>query len=287
MKTTCTLLALSLSLTICPSTAQAQGRCTMNTIAGRYVFASTGASTIVLGVAPDTFHWNALYGPIAGVGVVDITREGTMDGQYWLVAGALNFGLAPLPWHATITLDGDCTGYWESDFGGALLRERFVVLDNGRELRAVTTDTAVPTGNWHTTAHRVTAPCKQHTLRGNYLIECKNLYQFPVPPPNIFGGAIHLRATFARGGDFTASIYGKVGPDNSGLEGFGHLTLNGDCTAEGTLTTPGFPIVNHARGVFFDGGRRGYWMPLANEMPDGTLVPHPYGFCVITRIDPR
>ena len=32
----------------------------MQNIAGTYAFTSTGASAIVGGVAPDTFHWQAL-----------------------------------------------------------------------------------------------------------------------------------------------------------------------------------------------------------------------------------
>ena len=119
-----------------------------------------------------------------------ITPDGIADGHYWLVAGAWNLGLTPVPWHATVTLDADCTGQFESDFGGSPLVEQFVVLGNGREIRAVATTTAVPTGNWLTTAHRIGGSCGQHKVRGDYLFECKNLFPFPSSALPIFGGRL-------------------------------------------------------------------------------------------------
>jgi hypothetical protein len=267
----------------------------MQNIAGTYALTATGASVIVAGTALDDFHWNALYGPIALAGVITIKRDGTADGKYWLVAGAWNFGLDPILWHADVTINPDCTGEFKSSFGGSDLIEQFVVIGNGREIHSVATQTAVPTGNWLSTAHRIDGaarfahlgPCGQHKVHGDYLFECKNLFQLPVPPPdpNVFGGAIHIRMKIAPGGDYTAAVYGKVGPSSIPFPASGHVKVNDDCTAEGTLETLALPTVSHARGVFFDEGRRGYWLPLANELPDGSTVPQPYGYCTITKID--
>jgi hypothetical protein len=259
----------------------------MQNIAGTYAFTFTGSSAIVAGTAPDTFHWNALYGPIAGVGVFTIKPNGTADGQYWIVAGAWNFGLTAIPLQATLTINADCTGSIQSYFQGALLKERFVVLGNGREIRSVATQTAVPTANWLTTANRIGGSCGQQKVHGDYLFECKNLFEFPGPPPNIFGGAIHIRMLISPGGDYTATVYGKVATDYSEFPAFGHITVHDDCTAEGTLATPFLPTVSQARGVFFDEGRQGYWLPLVNTFPDGSKRPQPYGYCLITQIDNR
>lgn len=93
-------------------------------------------------------------------------------------------------------------------------------------------------------------------------------------------------------GDFSGRMVGKVGPitsdvfptDPPGL-GFpvsGKVTVSDDCTAEGTLSTPAEPSINMARGVFFDEGRQGYWLPLDNLFPDQTTSPQVYGYCSIT-----
>ena len=288
MKNTFKLVVLVLGLSICPATASGQGQCTMQNMAATYAFTLTGASTIVLGPAPDTFHWSALYAPAAGVGVITIKPDGKLEGQYWVVSGTVNFGLTPIPLHGTATVNADCTGTIVGTLpDGSTQEERFVVLGNGREIHSVATETGVPTGNWLTTAYRLGGSCGQHKVHGDYLFECRNLFELPVPPPdpNIFGGAIHIRTLIAPGGDYTATVYGKVGPSNSEFPASGHLTVHDDCTAEGTLETPFLPTVSHARGVFFDEGRRGYWLPLVNVLPDGSTRPQPYGYCVITKVD--
>jgi hypothetical protein len=290
MKAAFTLVALLLCLW--PATSYGQGNCTLQNIVGTYALTSTGASTIVAGTAPDTFHWEALYGPIALVGVINIKRDGTADGKYWLVAGAWNLGLDAVPWQADVTLNSDCTGEFVSSYEGSTLIERFVVLGNGREIRSVATQTAVPTGNWLSTAHRIDGsprsahrgPCGQHKVHGDYLFECKNIFAFPPPNPS-FAGAIHIRMLIAPSGDYTATVYGKVGPDSTPFPAFGHLTVHDDCTAEGTLESTFLPTVSHARGVFFNEGKQGYWLPLANELPDGSTVPQPYAYCVITKVE--
>ena len=160
-----------------------------------------------------------------------------------------------------------------------------MILGNGREIRTVATQTAMPTGNWLGTGTRIGGSCGQHKVHGDYLFECKNLYEFPIDPPNIFGGAVHIRMLISPDGDYTATVYGKVATDNSEFPAFGHITIHDDCTAEGTLATAFLPTVSQARGVFFDEGKKGYWMPLINELPDGSTRPQPYGFCTITKVD--
>jgi hypothetical protein len=287
------LAVLFLCLIVCLSPAYSQGQCTMQNIVGNYAFGFTGASTIVKDAAPDTLHWDALYAPIAGVGLYTIKPTGKADGFYWLVAGAWNFGLTPVPFHATVDLRADCTGSLTADFFGSPMVERFVILGNGREMRSVATLTASPTGNWLTTANRITGSCGQNKVHGDYLMECKNIFELPVDPnhpldPHIFGGAIHIRMLISPGGDYTAKVYGKVGPDSTPFDAFGHITVNSDCTAEGTLATSFLPTVSHGRGVFFNEGKQAFWMPLVNTLTNNGVTntfPQPYGSCLVTQVD--
>lgn len=286
---TCLSFAFSLCLAMSLSALYGQGNCTLHNTAGDYAFAFTGTSAIVAQppVAADGLHWNALFAPIAGVGIYSIKPDGSVPGKYWMVAGARNFGLTPIPMNGSITLNRDCTGTTESLFGGAILREQFVVTGNGREIRSVAVQTAAPTGNWHTTSYRI-GSCGQRNVRGDYLFECKNLFPLPTPSPEnptIFGGAIHIRMKIAESGDYTGTVYGKVGPDNTPFDVNGRIVVNDDCTAEGTLAGAMLPAVSQARGVFFNNGKQGFWLPLAGLLPNGSTVNQPYGFCTITQLD--
>lgn len=53
------------------------------------------------------------------------------------IAGAVNFGLTAFPFYPRVTLNDNCTGSMEYAFGESILKENFVVLDNGREIRGV------------------------------------------------------------------------------------------------------------------------------------------------------
>ncbi len=286
MRSSC-LSAFPLCLVLSLPALYGQGNCTLTNIVGTYAFSFTGASAMITGPASDAFHWDALYAPIAGVGIYTIKPNGTATGKYWLVAGVINLGLNPVPWDAVITLNSDCTGTMQSSFNGAVLKEQFVVIGNGREIHAVATQTAMPTGNWHTRAYRINGSCSQNKVRGNYLFECKNLFPLPVPPAcsRHLRGAIHIRMNIAAGGDYTASVYGKVGPDNTPFDAFGNIKVHDDCTAEGTLATAFLPTISHAKGVFFNEGKQGFWLPLVMELPDKSTVNQPYGYCTITQID--
>ncbi|MDT8066899.1 MAG: hypothetical protein ROO76_01910 [Terriglobia bacterium] len=290
------LAVLFLCLSLCVSAAYGQGVCTMQNLAGTYAFKSIGSSTIA---GPgDGFHWKASYAPIAFVGWFTINPDGSGEGSSWGIAGAVNFGLAPFPFYPTFTLNDNCTGTMEYAFGESILKEKFVVLDNGREIRGVVMQTAIATGTWFTTARRITSSCGQNKVHGLYLFECSDLLPLSVvspPPDNIFAGAFQIQMLISPGGDYSGRMVGKVGPitsdafptDPPGL-GFpvsGKITVHNDCTAEGTLISPAEPSINMARGVFFDEGRQGYWLPLDNLFPDGTTSPTVYGYCSITLMD--
>lgn len=266
---------------------QAGDECSISTITGTYAFNFTGASTIVAGVAEDTLHWNALHGPIAGVGVWTVKPDGSADGYYWIIAGAWNFGLDPIPIHATIEVHSDCTGVMEYQFGDITLSERLVILADGREMRSVVTQTGVPTATWITTARRINGTCGQEKVKGEYLLSCKGLGELPIEPPNIFSGAALIRIQVAKNGDFTGMWYGKQGPIPGESPVTGNLTVYDDCTAEGPLAVEAMPgITNIAKAVFFDQGKNGYLLPLVNLGPDpGQIAPQPFAYCDVTLIE--
>lgn len=279
MKGTYSFVVLLLCLVVSLSAAYGQGNCTIKTISGTYAFNFTGSSTIVTGAAPDGFHWNALYAPIAGVGVFTVKPDGTADGSYWLIAGAMNLGpnpLIPTPFHPTVSVNPDCTGAIQYSFGTYPMSERFLVLDNGNEIRSIAVQTAVPTSNWITTLRRVGGACTQNKVAGSYLFSCKGLNALDAT--TTMAGATLIRMNISRDGSSTGIMAGKIGPlivPDTPVSGA--FKVNNDCTAEGTLNIPGVGQ-NVARGVFFNEGKEGYWLPLA-----GT-VPQSYGYCDIKQI---
>jgi len=278
VKRTYSLGVLLLCLVVSFSAAYGQGNCTIKTIAGTYAFNFTGSSTIVTGAAPDGFHWNALYAPIAGVGVYTVKPDGKADGYYWLVAGAMNLGpnpLDPTPFHATVSVNPDCTGAMTYSFGDYPMSEQLLVLDNGNEIRSVALQTAVPTSTWITTSRRVGGACTQNKVAGSYLFSCKSLNA--LDPANTLAGATLIRMNIARDGSSTGSFTLKIGPIVVQDAPFsGAIKVNDDCTAGGTMIIPGVGQ-NTARGVFFNEGKEGYWLPL-------TGTPQPYAYCDIKQI---
>jgi hypothetical protein len=275
------LLCLAVSLSV----AYGQGNCSVNMIKGSYAFNSSGSSTIISGVAADTVHFNALYAPIINVGVFTVTSSfpgpgATLDGYYWLIAGAQAAGLTQNPWHATITVNRDCTGTltYPGPFG--TMQEEMLILDNGNEIRSIlqTSPSVFPTPTWIMTARRLNGSCSQKQMAGSYLFSCKSL--FPVNATTIVGGNSLIRVTIAGDGKASAVFTGKFGPQivpDTTIPGV--FKMNDDCTASGTLDFGTFQSV--ARGVFFNEAKQGYWVPLVVD-PGGT--PQPYGYCDITQI---
>jgi hypothetical protein len=279
MKRTFSFGVLLLCLVFSLPAVYGQGTCTIKTIVGTYAFNFTGSSTIVTGVA-DGFHWSALHAPIAGVGVYTVKPDGTADGSYWMVAGAMDFGprLTPIPLHATISINPDCTGLMNYSFGSYSLSEELTVLDNGNEIRSMAVQTAVPTSTWNTTSRRVGGACTQNKVVGYYLLSCKSLFQLDAT--HIFAGTGLIRLHISRDGTAIGTFGGKFGPVNvPDYQVSARFIVNDDCTAEGTLNYGVGESV--AKGVFFNEGKEAYWLPL---VINPGAVPQPYGYCDIKQI---
>lgn len=102
-------------------------------------------------------------------------------------------------------------------------------------------------------------------------------------PTHIFAGASLIELNLAGDGKSTGTFTGKFGPQIvPPFPVSGVFKVNADCTAEGTLD---FGIgQNIAKGVFFNEGKEGYWLPLVN---DPGAIPQPYGYCDIKQIANR
>ena len=285
MTRTCSFGVLLLCLVVSFSAAYGQGNCTSKTIAGTYAFNFTGSSTIVTGNSPDSqdpLHWTALYGPIAGVGVFTVRplfprAEATADGYYWMTAGRMDLGdpANPIPFHANITVNADCTGLMTYTFGPYELAEHMVILDNGNEIRSLTVKTAVPTSNWVTISRRQNGACNQAKIAGSYLYSCKSLVA--ANPTTMIAAAalsrVNIESAGTASGVFTAKAADTV---LSNIPFTSTLKVNDDCTVAEVQTVPGMGTTT-IREVFFNEGREGFGLVLKSAS-------EPYGYCDIKQI---
>jgi len=277
-----------------------QGTCTMETASGTYAFVVQGASTAILNPSalPWLLHWDAKYAPLALVGMITLQKDGTGQGFWWQINGTANGGLTPVQFTLTTPESNpDCTGIFEYSFTFAgqahTNTEWYVLLDNGRELRSVSQSGGLPTGTWHTIAHRVSngaAPVTtfgQKNMQGDYLLSVDSLLPIDPQPPLAFGQAALMRVHISASGDFTGTWHGKIGPVLAISDVSGHFTVNPDGTLEASLNVAAAPgVTSIARGVLFDEGKRGYLIPLTNLVEGAPSIPQIYGLGEFTRIGP-
>jgi hypothetical protein len=284
--------ALILCLCIAVPAAQAQGKCSLQTMAGTYTFYSQGSSSIVdLSVQPFPIHWAAAIAPFIIVGQLSFTPDGVGEGFYWLIFGSVNAGLEPIPWHGTITeMNEDCTGVLEYPDPPSTIRERFIAFDNGREFHSVTMQTPnTPTAVWITNAHRISKSskpvnsCGPQTAHGIYMLRCESID--PIPQVGTFADAALFRLDVSLSGDFTGMLYQKVGPIYLEVPAKGTVAVNSNCSFSSTLNTPALPGTNRERGVLFNEGKEFYMLPIDTVGPGpNDRTPETFAFCQGKRI---
>ena len=292
MNRTLKLAALLLCLCIAVPAVQAQGKCSLQTMAGTYAFYSKGSSSIVdLSVQPFPIHWAAAIAPFTIVGELRFTPQGVGEGYYWLIFGSINAGLEPIPWHGTIIeMNEDCTGVLEYPDPPVVIRERFIVSGNGREFHSLPTQTPnTPTAVWITNAHRISKSskpvnsCGPQTAHGIYVLRCESID--PIPEVGTFADSALFRLNISLAGDFVGTLYQKVGPIYFEVPASGTVAVNSDCSFSSTLNTPNFPGTNRQRGVFFDEGKELLLLPIDTVGPGpNDLTPETYAFCQGKRI---
>jgi hypothetical protein len=288
MNRTLKLTALLLCLWVAVPAAYAQGKCSLQTMVGTYVIYEKGSSLIMdPSQQPYPLHWAAALAPFANVGLVTFKPNGVGDGYYWIYIGALpHASYDPIPDQVTITeLNENCTGkftYVANLPGGlsATVEERFIVFDNGREFRSVPTSiqNGLPTLAWLGTGHRISKSaqpvkfCGQHTALGTYLMNAESI--IANDPAMGVADSLFIRADVSLSGDWTGTLYEKIGPVSVETAALGKFTVNPDCSFTWTLKVPEFfPGEIVSKGVFFNQGKEYFSLAL----DDPTLPPEQQG----------
>jgi len=274
----------------------------MQTIAGVSAFQVSGSLTVATAVVPGTPAWSAAYAPVALAGPLTVSPSGQVESWYWGFIGSSSTGLNPFPLHGEILeLQPDCTGLIRYSTpgivgGSVTITERFVVLDNGREIRSIKTATDNPQLNlavWHTNLRRIRhseaalGSCGQRMLQGIYVARCTGLENPTSGGLPLFASASIFRVTISDSGSYPGLFFTSVAGTSVESPAAGVFTVKSDCTIEGTLQTPLFPgVTNVGRGVIFDEGREGFFLPLVNNGPaPGQVTPIKFATRDLTRAD--
>ncbi len=286
--TTVVIALLLLTLVLVGPGAQAQGPCTLQTLSGTYVFYERGSSAIFDPTSqPYLFHWAGAFAPFVTIGEITIGSGGNGNGFFWIRDGSYNGGVDPIPFQVTVTeVNEDCTGKFTTTLalpGGLSLTivERVIVFDNGREYRAIpiSIQNGITTSTWVHEGHRISRPgelpnfCGPQTAHGSYLWTVENLVRFDTPYP-ILSDALLMRLDISMNGEFTGTLYEKLGPTgNIVLPVWGTTTVNPDCSFASTLNivfpSLGITATAPVRGVFFDQGKKAFGMNM-NTSSTGT-----------------
>lgn len=277
------IAGLLLCLGMLVPVAQAQEKCTLQTLAGTYVEYGRGASVAAdLTTQPFPFHWAGATATFVFVGQVTFTGGGSGDGYYWIKIGTMNTGFDPYPVHVTVTeLNENCTGKYQYDVSlpgvpSATIVERFILMDNGREYRSIpaSIQNGIPILSWLTVGQRIrkhtdpVATCGPQTIRGTYLFAVENV--IAADPTTAFFDNVLLHLNVSMDGNFTGMLYEKLGPiENIELPVWGTVTIDPDCSASQLLNVEiqGVPVTVSIRGFYFNEGKQFYGMAMDQEIP--------------------
>jgi hypothetical protein len=291
-------LAVFISVVICvgawAAPAAAQGTCTMQNLAGTYVFESKGSSALVSGLAPPAYpsHVMALYAPIEVIGRMTIAADGSVEGFYWAAIGTTNSGLDPVHWEGQISDFADCRGIitYAVPLTGmqgpmATIVEHFVVVDGGKELRTVMKSYVVP-GNpptqlpatWNTTARRVSkGKCGLPAVRGEWVMTCQSLHTVTPNPYAAAAEAALITVDVEADGTFTGLFDTKIATTSLLIPVTGSFSVGDACTVAGDLS-PAPGVVITAKGVLFSEGKEFLVIPIQTTTPGG-VIPNTYDNC--------
>ncbi len=292
--------------------------CSIQGITGTYAFRHTGESflspnlpsapNITPSAAELPTHAAGLYSYGVIVGIMTIQPDSSVDIRYWSTIGSWSSMRAGVKMTGTITNLGmdktesgvelGCAGTIEyrpfPQFPAH--REKFFVLENGREIRGIPFETpAFPTLASLSTAHRITrapstAPvCGPQTARGTMVLNCPGPLFNPTGEIKTVGSAsvIHLR--MFDNGELTGTLHNRSANQFTSTELRGGAVVNPDCTGEAWFAAPDFVpgAVLKSMFVFFDGGQEGFALPLELFYSDSdTTIPYPPVSCDIKRVTP-
>ncbi len=297
--TYCLIAVAVLFAFVVPVAAQ---ECSMQTITGTYAFRYVGMS--FMGGSP--FPANVPPNPAGGVlplhapgaylagtqlGIFTINPDGSVVGDSWLAYGPFRQNLSGAAAITSIgvqkTPSGEvlgCVGtmqYANLAFPGSPdTIDKFIVLNNGDEMRAVHVSNGSPITASIAVGKRITrsldaAPrCGQQTLNGTYAAIC--------PGPLYLGsqtlGASAMLHLKLEAGDLKGVLYSRVEYQPSEIPVNGSFTVNADCTGDGYLYAPGYLPAPTAKMVYklltFDEGKGAFLMPMEVELPGGAKIPY-------------
>jgi hypothetical protein len=253
--------------------AGAEAPCSLNTIRGTYAWEMTGqAFEGGIAAVPGPGGMPLLSGtvlPIHMIGVGTIGADGAMTGSYSGLFGLVPLGVPdPLPVSGTFTVHPDCTGEFVAPNGfGGINTDKFVVLDNGREIRSVGISGAP--FRWQFTMMRIGRArphvplCGPMTARGSYVMRCHGFEVAGMTPPPTYEGVMPLFVfDVAADGTFTGRQFARD-HDVDGLAVAGQMVVAPDCTVNTVMQTEALPGVTIlAKGVAYDQGREMFSGPL-------------------------
>ncbi len=297
MRTKITVVAMACLLVcwcVAVPAAYAKEKCSLQTFAGTYVFYDKGSSLILNpSQQPFPLHWAGASAPFLALGEATFTPDGVADGLYWMYIGALNVGFDPIPVHVTVTeMNEDCTGKMQYSVTvpgilSAAVEERFILFDNGREFRSVPTSivNGIPTLAWIGTGRRISKPgeqvhsCGPQTAHGTYVLSAENI--IAVAPTTALADTLFIREDVSLTGDYTGTLYEKIGPVSVETPALGTFTVNPDCSFTSTLKVPEFfsdTIV--VKGVFFNEGKEYYALALGTPglPPEQQGIKYSFGY---------
>ncbi len=274
-----------LLLVCCVTAAYADEKCNLRTMIGTYAFYEKGSNLIMDPFQqPYPFHWApTAYATFANVAEITF-KNGVGHGYYWIYIGALGSrSYDPYPVDVTITeMSPDCTGKMRYAISlpgipSAIIEERIIVFDNGQEVRTVPTSiqNGIETLAWLGAGHRISKSskpvtfCGQHTAHGAYVLSAENI--IALDPTLAVADTLLIRQDVSHNGDYTGTLYEKIGPKAVQTQVLGTIKVNPDCSFTSTLEIPEFfpGVVLVGKGVFFNEGKEYYVLTL----DDPTLPP--------------
>lgn len=290
MKRTFALAALLLLAPLFVPSAPAQEGCSIHTITGTWGFGGDGKS-VIASAKPDpaTFHFPGLILPAAFVGRFTVSPNGMFKGSYWASSWPTE-----IDFEGPVTVNPDCTGEWSFPSPGSTSPavERFLIVDQGREIRAMGWATPIPTVAYTYVARRIPQRCTQGQVQGTYGMQCRGYVMvpglpFPFPNPALVAATFLYRVTIDWSGEMAGRAVAKVGPGNRVLDLTGSFDVEADCSAAPTVTFSGLGT-GHANAVLVENAKRGYLLPMFVEPAGGgPPVPEFGTFCEIVRMTDR
>ncbi|MDT8069875.1 MAG: hypothetical protein ROO76_17065 [Terriglobia bacterium] len=291
--------------------------CSIQTITGTYVFRYTGQSFIggppyaidvvanpAAGVLP--LHAPGAYLSGSELGILTVNPDSSITARVWLHMGKFHTdpSITTLPAQVTSVeiehgIDGQALGCIATlalppDLvGGPATVDKFVVLDNGNEIRGVhATDgypvtTSIAVGKRITRALDAAPRCGTNTMKGSYVATCPGLLYNSDGTTMSIASMLDLKSLPE--GLLSGMLFNRV--ENHATESpvHGLLAMNPDCSGEGYLygLLPG----SGAKALFvlfaYDQGKGAFLLPTELELPNGMRLPYPSTqSCVVERTAP-